>query len=88
MTDTPAERFERTHTATLRTLVQYAGASGDFYEMHYDVPFAQARGHAELSVHGLLKTAWLDAARIIEEELVRVFYASRSILKRSSDGGI
>lgn len=36
----------------------------------------------------LRKTAWLDAARIIEEELVRVFYASRSILKRSSDGGI
>lgn len=36
----------------------------------------------------LLKSAWLDAARIIEEELVRVFYASRSILKRSSDGGI
>jgi acyl dehydratase len=59
MTDAPAERCERTHTATLRTLVQYAGASGDFYEMHYDVPFAHERGHAELSVHGLLKTAWL-----------------------------
>jgi acyl dehydratase len=53
------ERFERTHTASLRTLVQYAGASGDFYEMHYDLPFAQERGHAELSVHGLLKAAWL-----------------------------
>ena len=36
----------------------------------------------------LLKSAWLDAARIIEEELVRVFDASRSILKRSADGGI
>jgi acyl dehydratase len=53
------DRFERAHTATLRTLVQYAGASGDFYEMHYDLPFAQERGHAELSVHGLLKAAWL-----------------------------
>jgi hypothetical protein len=27
--------------------------------MHYDLPFAQERGHAELSVHGLLKAAWL-----------------------------
>ena len=59
MNDVRAERFERTHTASLRTLVQYAGASGDFYEMHYDLPFAHARGHAELSVHGLLKAAWL-----------------------------
>ena len=59
MNDATAERFERTHTASLRTLVQYAGASGDFYEMHYDLPFAHERGHAELSVHGLLKAAWL-----------------------------
>jgi acyl dehydratase len=59
MTMELSERFERTHTASLRTLVQYAGASGDFYEMHYDLPFAQERGHAELSVHGLLKAAWL-----------------------------
>jgi len=59
------ERHERTHTATLRTLVQYAGASGDFYEMHYDLPFAQERGHPELSVHGLLKAAWLG--RLVQE---------------------
>lgn len=59
MNDASAERFERTHTASVRTLVQYAGASGDFYEMHYDLPFAQERGHPELSVHGLLKAAWL-----------------------------
>lgn len=59
MSNVTEERFERTQTATLRTLVQYAGASGDFYEMHYDLPFAQERGHAELSVHGLLKAAWL-----------------------------
>ena len=59
MNDAPGERFERTHTASLRTLVQYAGASGDFYEMHYDLPFAHERGHAELSIHGLLKAAWL-----------------------------
>src|SRR4029453_971771 len=57
--DATGERFERTHTASLRTLVQYAGSSGDFYEMHYDLPFAHERGHPELSVHGLLKAAWL-----------------------------
>ncbi len=44
---------------TLRQLVRYAGASRDFYEMHYDVPFAHERGHRELAVHGLLKAAWL-----------------------------
>lgn len=59
MTAPTDERFERAHTASLRTLVQYAGASGDFYEMHYDLPFAHERGHPDLSVHGLLKAAWL-----------------------------
>lgn len=59
MSAAAAERTERTHTASVRTLVQYAGASGDFYEMHYDLAFAQERGHADLSVHGLLKAAWL-----------------------------
>ena len=59
MSATVPERTERTHTASVRTLVQYAGASGDFYEMHYDLAFARERGHAELSVHGLLKAAWL-----------------------------
>ena len=63
--DAQAEELVREETATLRTLVQYAGASGDFYEMHYDIPFAQARGHRELAVHGLLKTAWLG--RLVEE---------------------
>jgi acyl dehydratase len=63
--DRPADEVTRVETATLRTLVQYAGASGDFYEMHYDLPFAHERGHRELSVHGLLKTAWLG--RLVEE---------------------
>lgn len=65
MTDPSADRVERVHTATLRTLVQYAGASGDFYEMHYDLPFARERGHRDLSVHGLLKAAWLG--RLVDE---------------------
>jgi acyl dehydratase len=61
----PADELVRVETASLRTLVQYAGASGDFYEMHYDIPFARERGHRELAVHGLLKTAWLG--RLVEE---------------------
>ena len=60
-----ADETTRVETASLRTLVQYAGASGDFYEMHYDLPFAHERGHRELAVHGLLKTAWLG--RLVEE---------------------
>jgi acyl dehydratase len=71
--DRPAEEFVRVETASLRTLVQYAGASGDFYEMHYDIPFAQERGHRELAVHGLLKTAWLG--RLVEE-----WFAGRGVL--------
>ncbi len=63
--DLQPEEITRVETATLRTLVQYAGASGDFYEMHYDLPFAHERGHRELAVHGLLKTAWLG--RLVEE---------------------
>ena len=64
-TEQRADEITRVETATLRTLVQYAGASGDFYEIHYDVPFARERGHRELAVHGLLKTAWLG--RLVEE---------------------
>jgi acyl dehydratase len=64
-TEQQADEITRIETATLRTLVQYAGASGDFYEMHYDIPFAHERGHRELAVHGLLKTAWLG--RLVEE---------------------
>jgi acyl dehydratase len=63
--DQQPDELVRTETASLRTLVQYAGASGDFYEMHYDIPFARERGHRELAVHGLLKTAWLG--RLVEE---------------------
>jgi len=36
----------------------------------------------------LLKQAWLDAARVIEEELVQIFSASRAILRRSREGGL
>ena len=44
---------------TTRQLVMYAGASGDFYEIHYDTAFAQHAGLDGVIVHGLLKVAWL-----------------------------
>ncbi|RVX42004.1 MaoC dehydratase-like protein [Nonomuraea polychroma] len=65
-------------TPDLRRLVEYAGASGDFYEMHYDLDFARDLGHPDLAVHGLLKaaflgrlvTAWLgDRGRLVSFEV-------------------
>ena len=44
-----------TKTPTTRQLVQYAGASGDFYEIHYDKDFALNTGLDGVIVHGALK---------------------------------
>ena len=44
---------------TIKQLVMYAGASDDFYEIHYDRDFANARGFKEVIVHGALKSAFL-----------------------------
>ncbi len=46
------------HTTT-RQLVQYAGASGDYYEIHYDKDFAQGTGLDMVIIHGALKNAFL-----------------------------
>ncbi len=48
-----------TKNPSTRQLVQYAGASGDFYEIHYDRPFAEAAGLPGVILHGLLKAGWL-----------------------------
>ncbi|MBM3940307.1 MAG: dehydratase [SAR202 cluster bacterium] len=48
-----------TRTVTTRQLVQYAGASGDFYEIHYDHEFAKSKGLPGVIVHGALKNAFL-----------------------------
>jgi hypothetical protein len=48
-----------TKQPTTRQLVQYAGASGDFYEIHYDRPFAERAGLPGVILHGLLKAGWL-----------------------------
>ncbi len=44
---------------TTRQLVQYAGASGDYYEIHYDKDFAQGTGLDRVIIHGALKNAFL-----------------------------
>ena len=44
---------------TTRQLVMWAGASGDFVEIHYDKDFAMANGLPGVIVHGALKAAFL-----------------------------
>jgi acyl dehydratase len=44
---------------TPRQLVQYAGAQGDFYEIHYDQAYAKSVGLPGVVLHGLLKAAFL-----------------------------
>ena len=44
---------------TTRQLVQYAGASGDFYEIHYDKDFAMGNQLDGPILHGALKSAFL-----------------------------
>jgi len=45
---------------TRRQLVKYAGASGDYYEIHYDHHFAVNAGLKDgVIVHGLLTAGWL-----------------------------
>ena len=44
---------------TTRQLVRYAGASGDFYEIHYDKDFAEGTGLDGVIIHGALKSAFL-----------------------------
>jgi acyl dehydratase len=44
---------------TTRQLVQYAGASGDYYEIHYDLEYARGNGLEGVILHGALKNAFL-----------------------------
>ncbi len=58
-----------------RQLVQYAGASGDFYEIHYDKDFAIGNKLDGPILHGALKNAFLG-------QLVTDWIGSRGTLKR------
>jgi acyl dehydratase len=42
-----------------RQLVMWAAASGDFYEIHYDIEYARSVGLPGTVVHGALKSAFL-----------------------------
>ena len=42
-----------------RQLVKWAGASGDYYEIHYDSDFARKNQLGDVVVHGRLKAAFL-----------------------------
>ena len=57
-----------TKTPTTRQLVQYAGASGDFYEIHYDKDFAVAQDLPGVILHGALKSAFL--AQVVTDWIV------------------
>jgi acyl dehydratase len=46
-------------TPSTQQLVKYAGASGDFYQIHYDKDFAISKGLPSVIVHGALKSAFL-----------------------------
>ncbi|MGH7765308.1 MAG: MaoC/PaaZ C-terminal domain-containing protein [Candidatus Dormibacteraceae bacterium] len=61
------------HPAT-RQLVQYAGAQGDFYEIHYDQAYAQSVSLPGVILHGLLKAAFLG-------QLVTDWVGDRGTLK-------
>ena len=64
-------------TPTTRQLVMYAGASGDFFEIHYDQDFARGTGLPGVIVHGALKSAFLG-------QLVTDWMGAHGALKRLS----
>ena len=65
---------EQVKHPTTRQLVQYAGAQGDFYEIHYDQAFAQGVGLPGVILHGLLKAGFLG-------QLVTDWLGDRGTLK-------
>ncbi len=44
---------------TTQQLVMYAGASGDYYQIHYDKDFAKNNELDDVILHGALKSAFL-----------------------------
>jgi acyl dehydratase len=44
---------------TTQQLVMYAGASGDYYQIHYDQEYARGNGLSDVILHGALKNAFL-----------------------------
>jgi acyl dehydratase len=48
-----------TKNCSTQQLVHWAAASGDFYQIHYDLNFAKATGLDNIIVHGALKNAFI-----------------------------
>jgi acyl dehydratase len=66
-----------TKNPTSRQLVKWAGASGDYYEIHYDQAFALNNGLQGIIVHGRLKAAFLT-------QLVTDWMGSVGVVKKMS----
>ena len=60
---------------TTQQLVKYAGASRDFYQIHYDKDFALSTGLDGVIVHGALKSAFLG-------QLITDWMGAKGTLKR------
>lgn len=58
-------------------LVKWAGASGDYYQIHYDKDFALAQGLPGVIVHGRLKSAFMV-------QLLTDWIEDKGILKKFS----
>jgi acyl dehydratase len=62
---------------TTQQLVKYAGASGDFYQIHYDKDFALKNNLPGVILHGALKNAFLG-------QLMTDFAGDRGWLRKLS----
>ncbi|MFQ5872556.1 MAG: MaoC/PaaZ C-terminal domain-containing protein [Dehalococcoidia bacterium] len=62
---------------TTRQLVKYAGASGDFYEIHYDKDYAIGNKLPGPILHGALKNAFLG-------QLMTDWIGQKGVLKKLS----
>jgi acyl dehydratase len=60
-TELPAQVFK----VTRATLVEYAGASGDFNPIHWNEKFAKEVGLPDVIAHGMLTMA--EAARVVTD---------------------
>src|SRR5229473_1246662 len=56
-----------TKNCSTQQLVQWAAASGDFYQIHYDVAFAKNNKLDDIIVHGALKNDILGHGKVLKK---------------------
>ena len=80
--------IELVKNPTTRTLVQYAGASGDFYEIHYDQDYAHSVGLPGVILHGLLQAGFL--AQLVTDfgRDAKLEFAKSARMKRACYSGV